>query len=147
MLSTIPQPTGTLRKTILAHWGDSRPPNPRMTESLFQRRISKHSKITLSISIPEKAPFQLTHFLLKQSIETPAPPGITKCKDLLTPSSKFSYSRVTGSHLKNPQQADCFCWCSTGLIWLFLKGFGVENRDVSLLWSQFLFSAELQPEF
>jgi len=80
-------------------------------------------------------------------METPAPPGMAKGKGLLTPSSKFSYSIVTGSHPKNPQRADCFCWCSTGLILLILKDFVVGNRDGSLLWSQLLFSVELQQEF
>lgn len=147
MLPTIPQSTGTRRKTILVHWGEGGPLDPGMTEKLRQKRISERAKIILIlISVPEKVLFTSTYFL-KQQIESPAPPGMAKCKGLLTLSSTFSYSRATGSHPRNPQRAGCFCLCSTGLILLFRKHFVVENRDTSLRWSQFLFFVQLQQDF
>lgn len=146
MLSTIPQSTGTIRTSILIHCGEGGPFNPCVTSELLQERISKHSKIIFKSSVPKKVCINLTYYLQKKT-ENPAPPGMAKCQGLLTPSSKFSYSRATGSHLKIPQPADCFCLCSTGLVLLFLKDFVIERTDVSLLWSQCLFFVELLQEF
>lgn len=143
MLSTIPQSRGTISKTNIGHWGEGDQLIPCMN-SQFKRDFLSIPRLFQRISVPEKSVFNLTYFL-KSRIELLEPSR--KHTSLLTPFSKFSYSIVTGSHLKNPQQADCFCLCSTGLLLLFLMDFVLENRDVAPLWSQLLFFVELQQEF